>query len=116
MRFGKSPCHLGKVALADERPQIFPADKLDQVLARAGEDVPDEGDVILVGNVMFAVNGGIARERKPGSRVDAGRAEQFGPITLGRVDEVEAAGLLDAPLEVEMRVDGPPGGWSEIGR
>ena len=59
------PGHVVEVALADERVAVSPLDQRQQIAARAGEDIADERDVVLLGQVVLAVNLGIAGQGQP---------------------------------------------------
>ena len=58
---------------------------------------------------------GVAGQGQPLGRGDPLALQLLGSIALGREDEIERVGLLQAPGEVQMRVDRPPGGGAQIG-
>ena len=64
---------------------------------------------MLFGQVVLAVDLGVAGQGQPGGGVDPDLAEQVDPIALGGEDDVEARRLLSAPVKIEVRVDGPEG-------
>jgi len=107
--------HLLEIALAHEDMGKMLLDQAQQVGARAGEDIADERDVVLLLAMLLPVHGGIAGERQPGRRGDAALAQEPGPVALGGEDKIEVPRLLQAPVEVHVRIDGPPGARPQLG-
>src|SRR5439155_13471122 len=105
-----------EVGPADERPAEPPPESLDQLGARAGEDVAHEGDVVDLRDLVPAVNLGVAGQRQPLSWRDPLGFEPGRTVALRGEDDVEAGGLLAAPVGVEVGVDRPPGARPEPGR
>jgi hypothetical protein len=75
-----------------------------------------ECDVVLLGDLVLAMDLRVARQRQPGRRGDSRTAEIFGAVTLSGEDPVKAARFLESPREIEVRVDGPPGAGAQLRR
>ena len=108
--------HLLEVALADERVGILAPDQVQQFGARARKNIAHKRDVILLGDIVLAVDLRVASQRQPGRRCDSRAAQLVGPVTLGGEDQVKALCLLPRPGKVEMGVDGPPGAGAQVRR
>src|SRR5262249_22568967 len=90
--------------------------ELDEPAAWSIEEGADEGEVVLFGHILLAVDVRVASKWEPGGAGDAKLAELFGAIALGSEDESVVAGQYLVGFEVEVRVDGPPGGGVQVGR
>ena len=100
--------HLIEKAATDERLGIFRHDLREQVLTRARKHRSHEGDVILLLDLVLAMHRGIARKRQPDGGLDAGGAEQLGPIALSCKNAIKTRGLLKTPFQVQVSVNRPP--------
>ena len=110
------PRHVVEVALANERVAISPLDEREQIAARAGKDIAHERDVVLLGHVMLAVNIRVTGQGKPRGGSHADPPKQLDPIALRGEHNVEARGLLPAPVEIEVRVNRPESAGSQLAR
>jgi hypothetical protein len=113
-RSGIGAGHLFEVAVADEMLGEFAAKPFEQIRSRAGKVVADEAEVILLGQIVLAVDGRVAGQGQPNSRADAGAAKRLGAVTLGGEGQVAGAGLGQAAVEIQVRVDGPEGALVKI--
>ncbi len=66
------PRHLVEERPADDVPGELAGDRLQQLIPRPGEDMSDERDVVLFGDLVLAMDARVARQRQPGGRLDAG--------------------------------------------
>src|ERR1700679_3563527 len=78
--------------------------------------MPHKSNIILLGDIVLAMDLQVASERQPGRRCDSGAAQLVGPVTLSGEDQVKALCLLAGPGKIEMCVDGPPRSRAQVRR
>ena len=88
---GVSAGHVLEERPADERVLERAGQQPQQVLALAGKDIADEADIYALGNLVLAVQRGIAGQRQPHCFRDSLPAQPFGAVALGGEDEIAAA-------------------------